>query len=180
MVAAKVHAELFGSALSKRPIMEAWEVLDQVLHRMGQPVYPSQRDPVVRYMPENISGLPSVVNMYAVISSLYLHSHHSCASSRFLFNPSLRSRIQVLEILSLITLLSSNLGTKSYVLRFLWNLHLSNSCLFSSGYTISPRFLSPRAHAKSRSHVHREPRHVPIPPVIPGGEYSLTPGTIPH
>ena len=119
-------------------------------------------------------------NMHALTSSLYLHSHHSCASSRFLFNPSLRSRIQVLEILSLITLLSSNLGTKSYVLRFLWNLHLSNSCLFSSGYTISPRFLSPRAHAKSRSHVHREPRHVPIPPVIPGGEYSLTPGTIPH
>jgi len=40
-------------------------------------------------------------------------------------------------------LLGSNLGTKSHVLRSLWNLLLSNSHLFSLGYTTSPRFLSP-------------------------------------
>ena len=38
----------------------------------------------------------------------------------------------------------SNLGTKSYVLLSLWNLLLSNSRLFSQGYTLSPRFLSLR------------------------------------
>ena len=42
------------------------------------------------------------------------------------------------------TLLGSNLGTKPYVLRFLWDLLLShsNSRLFSPGHTLSPRFLS--------------------------------------
>ncbi len=40
------------------------------------------------------------------------------------------------------TLLGSNFGTKSYVLLPLRNLLLSNSCLFSPGYTLSPRFLS--------------------------------------
>ncbi len=37
-----------------------------------------------------------------------------------------------------------NFGTKSYVLRSLWNLLLpnSNSSLFSPGHTLSPRFLS--------------------------------------
>ena len=32
--------------------------------------------------------------------------------------------------------------------------------------------LRPRAHTESRSHVRRDQRHVPIPPVISGGEYS--------
>jgi hypothetical protein len=40
------------------------------------------------------------------------------------------------------TLLGSNLGTKSYVLRSPRDLLLSNSRLFSPGHTLSPRFLS--------------------------------------
>jgi len=40
------------------------------------------------------------------------------------------------------TLLGSNLGTKFYVLRSLWNLLLSNLRLFSLGHTLNPRFLS--------------------------------------
>ena len=42
------------------------------------------------------------------------------------------------------TLLGSNFGTKSYVLRSLWNLLLSNSNsrLLSPGHTLRPRFLS--------------------------------------
>jgi hypothetical protein len=42
-----------------------------------------------------------------------------------------------------LVLSSVNLGTQSYVLRSLWNLLLSNSRLFSPGYKLSPRFLSP-------------------------------------
>ena len=67
-----------------------------------------------------------------------------------------------LEILSLITLLCSNLGTKSYVLRSLWNLLLSNSRLFSPGYTLSPRFLSPGAHAEWRTCVTRDDEPRPV------------------
>jgi len=78
------------------------------------------------------------------------HCIYTCPQLRFLPlvpQPISRSPFQFLETLSLITLLGSNLGTKSYVLRSLWNLLLSNSSLFSPGYTISPRFLSPGIHA---------------------------------
>ena len=52
----------------------------------------------------------------------------------------------------------SNLGTKSYVLLSLWNLLLSNSRLFSQGYTLSPRFLSPGNTANT----HRVPVTRPL------------------
>jgi hypothetical protein len=73
-------------------------------------------------------------------------------------------------------LLGSNLGIKSYVLHYSRTLHLSNSRLFSPVCTHSP---SPQPQGTCRVPATR-PWHVPIPPVIPGGEYSLTPGTIPR
>ena len=48
------------------------------------------------------------------------------------------------------------------------------------GTRLAPVSSDSGIHAESRSHVRREPRHVPILPVIPGGEHSLTPGTILH
>ena len=48
------------------------------------------------------------------------------------------------------------------------------------GTRLAPVSSASGIHAKSRSHVRRKPRHVPIPPFIPSGEHSLTSGTIPH
>ena len=48
------------------------------------------------------------------------------------------------------------------------------------GTCLAPVSSASGIHAESRSHVRRKPRHVPIPPFIPSGEHSLTPGTIPH
>jgi hypothetical protein len=60
-------------------------------------------------------------------------------------------------------------GTKSYVLRYPRTLLLSNSRLFSPGSVPSPGYTSVGTNVTFQ-----------FPPDIPGGEYSLTPGTIPH
>ena len=94
-----------------------------------------------------------------------IHSHHSCSTRYTLHTqdvPDLANLSGRLVLITKIlflkisrnptfsvprnpqspTLLGSNLGTKSYVLLSLWNLLLSNSCLFNPGYTLSPCFLS--------------------------------------
>jgi hypothetical protein len=141
--------------------------------------YPSRRGPALRRMHRDHFG--TSLCQHARIDFITVFTLAPQLSFLpLVLQPILAFPNSGLEILSLITLLGSNLGTKSYVLRSLWNLLLSNLRLFSPGYTLSSRFLSPGAHAESRSHVRREPRHVPTPQIIPGGEHSLTPGTIPH
>ena len=79
------------------------------------------------------------------------------------------------------TLLGSNFGTKSYVLRFLWNLLLpnSNSRLFSPGHMPSPRFLSlgkympSPGHTSAGNHVTFQfPRLSPREALPHAGDYS--------